>query len=91
MLALAVLGNVRRRGFDLGSASLLLIEILFVLAQGNAVRGNQIVNQLANTGDYVSWTYQTTAGGDYYTCLTLDPNGRFYGQKGIHLGATLPK
>ena len=48
-----------------------------------------IVNQLANTGDYVSWTYQTTAGGDYYTCLTLDPNGRFYGQKGIHLGADL--
>ena len=52
-----------------------------------AVQG--IVNQLANTGDYVSWTYQTVANGDFYTCLTLDPKGTFYGQKGIHLGDDL--
>lgn len=48
-----------------------------------------IVNQLAYRGDYVAWTYQTTSTGDYYTCLTLDPKGRFYGRAGIHLGADL--
>lgn len=48
-----------------------------------------IVNQLAYRGDYVAWTYQTTSTGDYYTCLTLDPKGRFYRRAGIHLGADL--
>ncbi|WP_234409961.1 hypothetical protein [Trueperella pyogenes] len=48
-----------------------------------------IVSQLAYRGDYVAWTYQTTSTGDYYTCLTLDPKGRFYGRAGIHLGADL--
>lgn len=48
-----------------------------------------IVSQLAYRGDYVAWTYQTTYGGSYYTCLTLDPKGRFYDSAGIHLGADL--
>lgn len=48
-----------------------------------------IVNQLAYRGDYVAWTYQTASGGDYFTCLTLDPKGRFYGKAGIHLGDDL--
>ena len=48
-----------------------------------------IVNQLAYKGDYVAWTYQKTSGGDYYTCLTLDPKGLFYGKAGIHLGSDL--
>lgn len=48
-----------------------------------------IVNQLAYRGDYIAWSYQTTSSGDYYTCLTLDPKGRFYGRAGIHLGADL--
>lgn len=48
-----------------------------------------IVNQLAYRGDYVAWTYQNTNGGDYYTCLTLDPKGLFYGKAGIHLGSDL--
>ncbi|MBS6620454.1 MAG: phage tail protein [Varibaculum cambriense] len=48
-----------------------------------------IVNQLAYKGDYVAWTYQKADGGTYYTCLTLDPKGLFYGQAGIHLGSDL--
>lgn len=48
-----------------------------------------VVNQVAYQGDYVAWTYQTVSGGTYYTCLTLDPKGRFYGKAGIHLGADL--
>lgn len=48
-----------------------------------------IVNQLAYQGDYVAWTYQTVSGGGYFTCLTLDPKGLFYGQAGIHLGSDL--
>lgn len=48
-----------------------------------------IVNQLAYKGDYVAWTYQTSAGGNFYTCLTLDPKGRFYDSAGIHLGSDL--
>lgn len=48
-----------------------------------------VVNQVAYQGDYVAWTYQTVSGGTYYTCLTLDPKGRFYGEAGIHLGADL--
>lgn len=48
-----------------------------------------IVNQLAYKGDYVAWTYQNTDGGTYYTCLTLDPKGLFYGKAGIHLGSDL--
>lgn len=48
-----------------------------------------IVNQLAHRGDYVAWSYQKAEGGDYYTCLTLDPKGRFYDRAGIHLGADL--
>lgn len=48
-----------------------------------------VVNQVAYQGDYVAWTYQTASGGDYFTCLTLDPKGRFYGKAGIHLGADL--
>ncbi len=48
-----------------------------------------VVNQVAYQGDYVAWTYQTVSGGDYFTCLTLDPKGRFYGKAGIHLGADL--
>ncbi len=48
-----------------------------------------IVNQLAYKGDYVAWTYQNAAGGNFYTCLTLDPKGRFYGSAGIHLGSDL--
>ncbi|MCI1786589.1 MAG: phage tail protein [Actinomyces sp.] len=48
-----------------------------------------IVNQLAYRGDYVAWTYQTASGGDYFTSLTLDPKGRFYGKAGIHLGDDL--
>lgn len=47
------------------------------------------VNQLAYKGDYVAWTYQKTATSDYYTCLTLDPKGLFYGKPGIHLGSDL--
>ncbi|MDU4245208.1 MAG: peptidase, partial [Varibaculum cambriense] len=42
---------------------------------------------LANQGDYVAWTYQTQANGTFYTCLTLDPKGKFYGSAGIHLGS----
>ncbi|MDK6474593.1 hypothetical protein QP168_09800, partial [Aerococcus urinae] len=49
-----------------------------------------VVNQVAYQGDYVAWTYQTVSGGGYFTCLTLDPKGRFYGEAGIHLGADLP-
>ncbi|WP_353065947.1 phage tail spike protein [Arcanobacterium hippocoleae] len=48
-----------------------------------------IVGQLAYKGDYVAWTYQDTEGGNYYTCLTLDPKGLFYGKAGIHLGSDL--
>ena len=48
-----------------------------------------VVNQVAYQGDYVAWTYQTVSGGEYFTCLTLDPKGRFYGKAGIHLGADL--
>ena len=48
-----------------------------------------VVNQVAYQGDYVAWTYQTVSGGTYFTCLTLDPKGRFYGKAGIHLGADL--
>lgn len=48
-----------------------------------------IVNQLAYKGDYVAWTYQNAAGGNFYTCLTLDPKGRFYDSAGIHLGSDL--
>lgn len=48
-----------------------------------------IVNQLAYKGDYVAWTYQKNDGGTYYTCLTLDPKGLFYGKSGIHLGSDL--
>lgn len=48
-----------------------------------------IVGQLAYKGDYVAWTYQKADGGTYYTCLTLDPKGLFYGQAGIHLGSDL--
>ena len=48
-----------------------------------------IVNQLAYKGDYVAWTYQKADGGTYYTCLTLDPKGLFYGKSGIHLGSDL--
>lgn len=48
-----------------------------------------VVNQVAYQGDYVVWTYQTVSGGGYFTCLTLDPKGRFYGKAGIHLGADL--
>ncbi|WP_101486044.1 phage tail spike protein [Winkia sp. UMB0889B] len=48
-----------------------------------------VVNQVAYQGDYVAWTYQTVSGGGYFTCLTLDPKGRFYGKAGIHLGADL--
>lgn len=48
-----------------------------------------IVNQLAYKGDYVAWTYQKNDGGTYYTCLTLDPKGLFYGKAGIHLGSDL--
>ena len=48
-----------------------------------------VVNQVAYQGDYVAWTYQTVSGGGYFTCLTLDPKGRFYGEAGIHLGADL--
>ncbi|XCB30877.1 phage tail spike protein [Arcanobacterium hippocoleae] len=48
-----------------------------------------IVGQLAYKGDYVAWTYQDTEGGTYYTCLTLDPKGLFYGKAGIHLGSDL--
>lgn len=48
-----------------------------------------IVNQLAYKGDYVAWTYQNADGGTYYTCLTLDPKGLFYGKAGIHLGSDL--
>ncbi|CRH60376.1 Phage-related protein [Chlamydia trachomatis] len=48
-----------------------------------------IVNQLAYKGDYVAWTYQKADGGTYYTCLTLDPKGLFYGKAGIHLGSDL--
>lgn len=44
---------------------------------------------LANQGDYVAWTYQTQANGTFYTCLTLDPKGRFYDSAGIHLGSDL--
>lgn len=44
---------------------------------------------LANQGDYVAWTYQTQANGTFYTCLTLDPKGKFYGSAGIHLGSDL--
>lgn len=48
-----------------------------------------IVNQLAYRGNYVAWTYQNASCGDYFTCLTLDPKGRFYGEAGIHLGDDL--
>lgn len=48
-----------------------------------------IVNQLSYRGDYVAWTYQTSNNGGYYTCLTLDPKGKFYGSAGIHLGSDL--
>jgi phage minor structural protein len=48
-----------------------------------------IVNQLAYRGDYVAWTYQSASGGDYFTCFTLDPKGKFYGSAGIHLGSDL--
>ena len=48
-----------------------------------------VVNQVAYQRDYVAWTYQTVSGGGYFTCLTLDPKGRFYGKAGIHLGADL--
>ncbi|NMW84027.1 peptidase [Mobiluncus curtisii] len=48
-----------------------------------------ISTSLANEGDYVAWTYQDAPNGDYFTCLTLDPKGRFYDSAGIHLGADL--
>ncbi|MGJ9482079.1 phage tail spike protein [Actinotignum sp. GS-2025e] len=62
------------------------------LARGGKKDAEQVQGismSLGNEGDYVAWTYQTTRNGAYYTCLTLDPKGKFYGQTGIHLGADL--
>lgn len=62
------------------------------LARGGKKNNEQVQGismSLANQGDYVAWTYQTQANGTFYTCLTLDPKGRFYDSAGIHLGSDL--
>lgn len=46
-----------------------------------------IINHLAPGGDYTSWTYQEATTSDNFTYFTFDPKGKFYGQRGIHLGA----
>lgn len=48
-----------------------------------------IINHLAPGGDYTAWTFQETATSENYTYFTFDPKGRFYGQRGIHMGADL--
>ncbi|MEW6905540.1 phage tail spike protein [Trueperella pyogenes] len=48
-----------------------------------------IINHLAPGGDYTAWTYQETTTSDSYTYFTFDPKGKFYGQRGIHMGADL--
>lgn len=48
-----------------------------------------IINHLAPGGDYTAWTFQETTTSDSYTYFTFDPKGKFYGQRGIHMGADL--
>lgn len=48
-----------------------------------------IINHLAPGGDYTSWTYQETTTSENFTYFTFDPKGKFYGQRGIHLGADI--
>lgn len=52
-----------------------------------AIQG--IINHLAPGGDYTSWTYQETSTSENFTYFTFDPKGKFYGQRGIHMGADI--
>ena len=64
---------------------------------GEMTRGSKAGNpdvqgigmSLGQGGDYVAWSYQNQQDGNFSSCLTLDPKGKFYGTPGIHLGVDL--
>ncbi|WP_028822316.1 phage tail spike protein [Propionimicrobium lymphophilum] len=64
---------------------------------GEMTRGSKAGNpdvqgigmSLGQGGDYVAWSYQNQQDGNFASCLTLDPKGKFYGTPGIHLGVDL--
>ncbi|MDK7733154.1 phage tail spike protein [Propionimicrobium lymphophilum] len=81
-------GSLSGRGMQFWYGSRFIGEMTRGSKAGNPdVQG--IGLSLGQGGDYVAWSYQNQQNGNFSSCLTLDPKGKFYGTPGIHLGADL--
>ena len=81
-------GSLSGRGMQFWYGSRFIGEMTRGSKAGNPdVQG--IGMSLGQGGDYVAWSYQNQQDGNFASCLTLDPKGKFYGTPGIHLGADL--
>lgn len=81
-------GSLSGRGMQFWYGSRFIGEMTRGSKAGNPdVQG--IGMSLGQGGDYVAWSYQNQQDGNFSSCLTLDPKGKFYGTPGIHLGVDL--
>ncbi|MGK0541691.1 phage tail spike protein [Propionimicrobium lymphophilum] len=81
-------GSLSGRGMQFWYGSRFIGEMTRGSKAGNPdVQG--IGMSLGQGGDYVAWSYQSQQDGNFSSCLTLDPKGKFYGTPGIHLGVDL--
>ena len=81
-------GSLSGRGMQFWYGSRFIGEMTRGSKAGNPdVQG--IGMSLGQGGDYVAWSYQSQQDGNFASCLTLDPKGKFYGTPGIHLGVDL--
>lgn len=81
-------GSLSGRGMQFWYGSRFIGEMTRGSKAGNPdVQG--IGMSLGQGGDYVAWSYQNQQNGNFSSCLTLDPKGKFYGTPGIHLGVDL--
>ncbi|MGJ9541043.1 phage tail spike protein [Actinotignum sp. GS-2025c] len=81
-------GSLSGRGMQFWYGSRFIGEMTRGSKAGNPdVQG--IGMSLGQGGDYVAWSYQNQQDGNFVSCLTLDPKGKFYGTPGIHLGVDL--
>lgn len=81
-------GSLSGRGMQFWYGSRFIGEMTRGSKAGNPdVQG--IGMSLGQGGDYVAWSYQNQQDGNFSSCLTLDPKGKFYDTPGIHLGVDL--
>lgn len=81
-------GSLSGRGMQFWYGSRFIGEMTRGSKAGNPdVQG--IGMSLGQGGDYVAWSCQNQQDGNFSSCLTLDPKGKFYGTPGIHLGVDL--